>query len=57
MCKGKKSRFLGEILRVSTYECLESKKNGFMLLYFSETHFHMFCLYLEQRAFPAAWEH
>lgn len=54
--RARKADFGGNSHRVSTSECLESKKNEFMLLYFSERHFPMPCLYSEQRAIPAAWE-
>lgn len=55
--RGRKADFGGNPHRVSTSECLESKRNAFMLLYFSEGSFPMPCLYSEQRAIPAAWEH
>lgn len=53
----RKADFGGNSHTVSTSECLESKRNEFMLLYFSERYFAMPCLYSEQRAISAAWEH
>lgn len=55
--RGRKADFGGNSHRVSTSECLESKRNEFMPLYFSERYFSMPCLYSEQRAILAAWEH